>query len=120
MLEDVPHFNQSRKLVPFLKEFDSPLLKEYADTGNIVYNGFDPLEDLKDGISEIRAIHIKDAILANEHNIEYGEGKVDFKSIFAFLKEKNYQGYLVSECWYEENHHPDIFSINQFIRSYMQ
>ena len=67
----------------------------------------------------IEAIHIKDAILHNEHNIGYGQGTVDFKGIFDYLKQVNYQGYLVSECWYEEDYRPDIKTINQFIRRYM-
>ena len=119
VLEDVDHFNTSAKLVPFLKEIDSPCLKEYADTGNLVFNGFDPLQDLKDGMEYIEAIHIKDAILHNEHNIGYGQGTVDFKGIFDYLKQVNYEGYLVSECWYEEDYRPDIKTINQFIRRYM-
>ena len=119
VLEDVDHFNTSAKLVPFLKEIDSPCLKEYADTGNLVFNGFDPLQDLKDGMEYIEAIHIKDAVLHNEHNIGYGRGTVDFKGIFDYLKQVNYEGYLVSECWYEEDYRPDIKTINQFIRRYM-
>ncbi len=119
VLEDVDHFNTSAKLVPFLKEIDSPYLKEYADTGNLVFNGFDPLQDLKDGIEYIEAIHIKDAIVHNEHNIGYGQGLVDFQGVFDYLKQANYQGYLVSECWHEEDYTPDIRTINQFIRRYM-
>ena len=119
VLEDVEHFNTSAKLIPFIRKIGHPLLKEYADTGNLVYNGFDPISDLKDGISETAAIHIKDAIYHNEHNIGYGEGLVDFDKAFAFLKEADYKGYLVSECWYEENYTPDIGKINRFIRSKM-
>lgn len=119
VLEDVDHFNTSSKLVPFIEEIGHPLLKEYADTGNIVYNGFDPLQDLKDGIRHIEAIHVKDAIYHNEHNIGYGEGKVDFDAIFDYLKKADYRKYLVSECWYEEDHHPDIKMISEFIRSRM-
>ena len=65
------------------------------------------------------AIHIKDAIKYNEHNIEYGEGIVNFDQIFSYLKKINYQGYLVSECWYEDNYTPDIKKINNFIRRKM-
>ena len=119
VLEDVEHFNTSEKLIPFIRKIDDPLLKEYADTGNLVYNGFDPLKDLKDGIEKIAAIHIKDAIYHNEHNIGYGEGLVDFDEVFQYLKQIHYEGYLVSECWYEEDHHPDITKINEFLRRKM-
>ncbi len=119
VLEDVKHFNTSAKLVPFIKKIDSPLLKEYADTGNLVYNGFDPTKDLKDAITETVAIHIKDAIIHSEHHVGYGEGLVNFDEVFAFLKEVDYRGVLVSECWYEEDYIPDIKKINQFIRSKM-
>ncbi len=119
VLEDVEHFNTSQKLIPFIKKIGSPLLKEYADTGNLVFNGFDPLWDLKNAISETVSIHIKDAVYHNEHNVGYGDGLVDFDAVFCFLKEANYQGYLVSECWYEEDYVPDIQQINRFIRSKM-
>jgi len=120
VLEDVEHFNTSSKLIPFINKINSPYLKEYGDTGNLVYNNFDPLIDLKDGINQIAAIHIKDAIVHNEHNIEYGKGLVNFDEIFKYLKEVNYQGYLVSECWYEEDYHPDLIKINEFIRNKMK
>ena len=119
VLEDVDHFNTSNKLVKFIKEINNPYLKEYGDTGNLIYNGYSPLIDLKDGIDEMVCIHIKDAVYHNEHNIEYGKGEVNFKEVFDYLKEKDYQGYLVSECWYEEDYHPDLKYINEFIRSYM-
>lgn len=119
VLEDVSHFNTSKKLVPFIQKIGHPLLKEYADTGNLVYNGFDPVQDLKAAIEEAVAIHIKDAVIHNEHNIGYGEGLVDFDEVFAFLKKADYKGVLVSECWHEEDYDPDIKKINQFIRSKM-
>ncbi|MBQ1476961.1 MAG: L-ribulose-5-phosphate 3-epimerase [Erysipelotrichaceae bacterium] len=119
VLEDVPHFHTSKQLSSFIREISHPLLKEYADTGNVIYNDVDPVEDLKEGIDVIEAIHIKDAVHHDEHNVPYGEGKVDFEAVFDYLKEVNYQGYLVSECWYEEDYTPDIRFINDFIRRRM-
>lgn len=120
VLEDVEHFNTSEKLSSFIRYVNHPLLREYGDTGNLVYNGFDPVKDLHDGIEEMAAIHIKDAVYHNEHNVLYGEGLVDFQEVFSYLKEVDYTGYLVSECWYEEDHHPDLTEINSFIRRYME
>lgn len=120
VLEDVEHFNTSKKLCAFLKEINHPCLKEYGDTGNLVYNGFDPVKDLCEGIDYIKALHVKDAIYHNEHNIPYGKGLVDFKKVFDVLKENNYEGYLVSECWYEDSYEPNIQEISKFIRSFME
>ncbi len=120
VLEDVPHFNTSEKLVKLIKEINSPYLKEYADNGNLIYNGYDPVKDLHDCKDEVVAVHIKDAIYHNEHNIEYGKGEVDFEGVFKYLKEINYKGYLVSECWYEDNFKPDLKYISEFIRGYMK
>lgn len=120
VLEDVPHFNTSEKLVKLIKEINSHYLKEYADNGNLIYNGFDPVEDLHDCKDEVVAIHIKDAIYHNEHNIEYGKGEVDFEKVFAYLKEINYKGYLVSECWNEDDFKPDLKYISEFIRRFMK
>lgn len=120
VLEDVPHFNTSEKLVKLIKEINSPYLKEYADNGNLIYNGYDPVKDLHDCKDEVVAIHIKDAIYHNEHNIEYGKGEVDFEKVFAYLKEINYKGYLVSECWDEDDFKPDLKYISKFIRRFMK
>lgn len=120
VLEDVPHFNTSEKLVKLIKEINSPYLKEYADNGNLIYNGHDPVKDLRDCKDEVVAIHIKDAIYHNEHNIEYGKGEVNFEKVFAYLKEINYKGYLVSECWYEDDFKPDLKYISEFIRRFMK
>ncbi len=120
VLEDVPHFNTSEKLVKLIKEIDSPYLKEYADNGNLIYNGYDPVKDLHDCKDEVVAVHIKDAIYHNEHNIEYGKGEVDFEGVFSYLKEIDYKGYLVSECWYEDDFKPDLKYISKFIRGYMK
>ena len=120
VLEDVEHFNTSDKLCDFIKKIDDPYLKEYGDIGNLIYNGFDPIKDLENNINQIAAIHIKDAIYHNEHNIEYGKGEVDFNGVFKMLKDKEYKGYLVSECWYEKDYHPDLKYISSFIRNYMK
>lgn len=120
VLEDVDHFNTSDKLCEFIKEINNPYLKEYGDIGNLVYNGFDPAIDLKNNIDCMTAIHIKDAIYHNEHNIEYGKGLVDFDEVFKVIKDSKYKGYLVSECWYEDDFKPDLKFINDFIRSYMK
>lgn len=120
VLEDVPHLNTSEKLVKLIKEINSPYLKEYADNGNLIYNGYDPVKDLHDCKDEVVAIHIKDAIYHNEHNIEYGKGEVDFEKVFAFLKKINYKGYLVSECWDEDDFKPDLKYISEFIRRFMK
>lgn len=60
VLEDVDRFNTSAKLIPFIEKISDPLLKEYADTGNLVYNGFDPVKDLQDGMTQIEARRIKE------------------------------------------------------------
>ena len=120
VLEDVEHFNTSDKLCKYIRQVNHPYLKEYGDTGNLVYNGFDPVSDLKNNIDQMVAIHIKDAIYHDEHNIEYGKGLVDFDKVFDVIKKSNYQGYLISECWYEDDYHPDLKYINDFIRRYMK
>ena len=120
VLEDVMHFNTSDKLCEYIRKVNNPLLKEYADTGNLIYNGFDPVIDIKNKIEHIVAIHRKDALYHNEHNIEYGKGLVDFEAVFKVLKQNQYKGYLVSECWYEDDYQPDLKYINDFIRQYMK
>lgn len=120
VLEDVPHFNTSEKLMKFIKEINNPYLKEYADNGNLAYNGYDAVKDLSYCINDLAAVHIKDAVFHNEHNVEYGKGVVDFQGVFDYLKANNYEGYLVSECWHEQDYQPDLKYISSFIRRYMK
>ena len=120
VLVDVPHFDTSEKLCTYLREKNHPLLKEYADVGNLAYNGYDPVEDLKKAMPYTAAVHLKDAVLHKGRNVPYGEGLVDFKGVFDVLKESGYTGPLVSECWREEDHHPDLKAISAFIRQYMK
>lgn len=120
VLEDVPHFNTSEKLMKFINEINDPYLQEYADNGNLAYNGYDAVKDLSYCINKLAAVHIKDAVLHNEHNVEYGKGVVDFQGVFDYLKANNYQGYLVSECWHEKYYQPDLQFISSFIRRYMK
>ena len=121
-LEDVEHFNTHRKMADYLRSVNSPNLMLYGDTGNIAYNNLDLLNDLPYSKDHLVSCHIKDAVYHNEHNVKYGEGTVDFKGVFDYFREAEYQGYFVSEVWCEEDPDfvPYLKEISCFIRKYME
>jgi sugar phosphate isomerase/epimerase len=71
------------------------------DPGNLVMNGFDPLEAVPLLGETIRHVHAKDAArdLARRRGIEVqlGRGSVDFPALLGALQEHDYRGYLSIE-----------------------
>ena len=59
----------------------------------------DVLKELKLGITHIAALHIKDTTESVFRRIPYGEGDVDFISVFKELKRINFHGPLLMEMW---------------------
>ena len=82
----------AEQLAMILDRVDSPALKVYHDTGNTMSRGQDPAAELRllgDGIG---MIHAKDT-----DRQMLGEGRVDFDSVDAAMREIGYDGYIVLE-----------------------
>ena len=60
------------------------------DTGNRILLKSNPIKDIYKFKKNIKHIHLKDKNIYNK-NVIFGEGKVNFKSIFAALKKINYK-----------------------------
>lgn len=66
------------------------------DIGHMLNAGIDPLKIIKEHRDIVRHIHFKD--IDNNHEFAVmGEGIADFKAIVDFLKETNYQGWIMTE-----------------------
>ncbi len=91
------------KILYFVNKIKSPWLNLYPDVGNLNAMKQDVLKEIELGKSRIVAIHIKDTVEGIVRRVPYGEGNVDFVSIFKELKKINFHGPLLLEMWAEEN-----------------
>ena len=66
------------------------------DTGNRILLKKNPVHDIYQFKNNIRHIHLKDKNIFNK-NVIFGDGKVNFKSIFIALKKINYKGSFAIE-----------------------
>jgi len=66
------------------------------DLGHIAKAGMDPLAIVKEYRSLVNMIHYKD-MFENGEWAQTGEGMIDFKSVTQFLKETNFEGWIIME-----------------------
>ena len=71
------------------------------DPGNLVINGFSPIDALQELASEVMHVHAKDAVrdLAQGRGLEVplGRGSVEFANVMGILEEAGYRGYFTVE-----------------------
>ncbi len=105
----------------------SPWFSVYPDVGNLTAWGNDVLRELEIGIDKIAAIHLKETkpvtadFEGQFRDLQFGEGTVDFISIFKKLKELNYRGTFLLEMWADSTADPiaSIVKAREFIESRM-
>ena len=119
VMADVPFITSIKDASNIIREFNSPYLQIYADTGNVAATGADPVSDLENLNRHVLAIHIKDGFLGCCRNVPYGKGNVDFERCFEKLSCLNYRGFFVSEMWCNEDDAfiPYLKTAADFIRS---
>jgi len=83
-----------------LDQVKHPNFKIWFDAGNIIYyTGKDPLEQLKPIASQVTGFCAKDCDKQRgEVFLEFGTGKVDFRAVFAALKQAGFNGPVMVEC----------------------
>jgi L-ribulose-5-phosphate 3-epimerase len=87
------------KIMPYIKEIDSPWLQIYPDFGNLAAMGHDFEKQLKSYGGHIAAIHVKDTRPGIVRNVAFGEGTIDFLSAFNTLKSIGFNGPFLLEMW---------------------
>jgi L-ribulose-5-phosphate 3-epimerase len=90
------------KIMPYIKDINSPWLQIYADIGNLTAMNQDVGRQLQTCASHISAIHVKDTLKGAVRNIPFGEGKVDFISAFKVLKNIGFNGPFLLEMWADD------------------
>ena len=87
------------KIMPYIKEINSPWLQLYPDFGNLAAMGHDFEKQLKSYGGHIAAMHVKDTRPGIVRNVAFGEGTVDFISAFNTLKSIGFKGLFLLEMW---------------------
>lgn len=98
-----PHGGASgaaEEIMRCLDRVNHPNFKIWFDAGNIIYyTGKDPLEQLKPIARHVTGFCAKDCD-KQQGNVwlEFGQGQVDFRAVFAELKQAGFNGPVMVEC----------------------
>lgn len=87
------------KVISQVNAINSPWLGVYPDIGNLASRGYMTEEDFVKGTGHIVAIHVKDSRPNEIRNVPFGEGIVDFVSVFSMLRRVDYSGPFIVEMW---------------------
>ena len=91
------------------------------DPGNLIINGYSPLEAAGVLGPHIVHVHAKDAVrdLAQGRGLEVplGRGSVDFPALLAVLEEHHYRGYLTIEREQSRQPEEEIGLAVQYLRN---
>lgn len=89
--------------------------------GNLIVNGFSPLEAVESLGSVVAHVHANDAVrdLARGRgtNVQLGRGAVDYPALLAALEEHDYRGYLTVERQTAQDPAYEIGQAMRFLRS---
>ena len=92
-----------------------------ADTGHWIRSNLKPIECLRILKGRIVSVHLKDLnqMGPGAHDVPYGEGVADIKSILDELKAQNFQGNISIEYEYHwDNNVPEVKKCIDFVREY--
>lgn len=125
---DTEFINAISKWKVWEKQLGSPWFSVYPDVGNLSAWGNDVTAELTLGIDRIAAIHLKDTqpVTASSpgqfRDVPFGQGCVDFVSVFRTLKKLNYRGSFLIEMWTEKAEEPvaEIVQARRWIEQKMQ
>ena len=120
---DTPFLNSIQKYLVYDRLVNSPWLTVYPDIGNLSAWGHDVNAELEIGFPRIVGIHVKETRRVSEtcdgafRDVPFGQGEVDFTSIFRKLKQLDYQGPFVMEMWGDglEDVQSEILRSRQFV-----
>jgi hexulose-6-phosphate isomerase len=100
-----------RKIIDFIKKFNSKKIGINYDTGNSAGLGYDFEDEIK-YLKYIKNIHIKDRIL-NGSTVRLGKGNWNYKKFFKLIK-GNYKGnFILQTARSRNNKHIEEININR-------
>jgi len=90
----------SDEIVAAMKAVGHPNFTIWYDAGNIIfYTGKDPVAELEPIAQHVTGFCAKDCVeVKGEVMIQFGAGKVDFRSVFRKLKSAGFNGPVMVEC----------------------
>jgi len=111
-----PHGGASgaaEEIMRCLDKVKHPNFKVWFDAGNVLfYTGKDPIEELKPIASQVTGFCAKDCEKQRGSVwLQFGTGKIDFRALFAELKQTGFNGPIMVECCALGNT-PDIVTAN--------
>lgn len=125
---DTQFMNSISKWKALDRKIVSPWFTVYPDIGNLTAWGNEVDSELASGIDRIAAIHLKDTFAVTTdcpgqfRDVPFGEGCVDFVSLFKTLRRLNYRGTFLIEMWTEKSAEPllDIIHARHWIEDKMR
>jgi sugar phosphate isomerase/epimerase len=85
----------------YLNRFDTGSLAVNYDPANLLVNGFDPVQSLRDLRGKVRHVHAKDARAGGAsrtaREVPLGHGDIDWLQLLGVLEEVEYRGWLTVE-----------------------
>ncbi|MBX3411642.1 MAG: sugar phosphate isomerase/epimerase [Pirellulales bacterium] len=109
------------RLGQFIDTLPAGTLAVNLDPGNLIVNGFSPLEAAEVLGPHVRHVHAKDGVrdLGQGRGIEVplGRGSVDFPAIIGALEQHAYRGYYTIERERAENPELELASAVRYLRN---
>lgn len=100
---ETPFMDTISKAMAYVNQVQSPYLGVYPDLGNLTnachLYGLSVNEEIASGRGHLMAMHLKDTVEGVYRNMEFGEGRVDFKEGIKKALETGVRLFN-AECWY--------------------
>jgi sugar phosphate isomerase/epimerase len=104
----------------YLNRFDAGSLQVNYDPANLLMNGFDPIESLRELRGKVRHVHAKDARIVgasrSAREVPLGQGDIDWLQLLATLEEVDYRGWLTIERESSDDRLGDAAGAVSFLR----
>ncbi len=100
---ETPFMDTISKAMHYVSRIQSPYLGVYPDIGNLTNAAY--LYDIalsaefEAGHGHLMAMHIKDTVEGVYRNLQFGEGRVDFKTGISLARQQGVRCF-VAECWH--------------------
>jgi L-ribulose-5-phosphate 3-epimerase len=108
------------QLRDYLKRFDAGSIGVNYDPANLLMNGFDPIESMRDLKTLVRHAHAKDARLVgasrSAREVPLGHGDIDWLTLLSVFEEVEYRGWLAVERESGDDRPGDIAAGVAFLR----
>jgi L-ribulose-5-phosphate 3-epimerase len=108
-----------KHFLEFVNNIDHPQIKINYDTGNSASLGYDFFEEFETYGHLVTNIHIKDRKL-NGKSVALGLGECNFKEIFKYLCQKNYDGIFILQAFRGDDGLSSLIPQYKYIKNYIE